>query len=331
MDDTEKKCLMVGGQAVIEGVMMRGNGMVATAVRDAEGHITVDLHEAKSIGDKYPIFKKPLLRGVVALFESLIMGLKALSYSARMAGEEDEQLSDKELAGTMAFAIILAILLFVAIPTGAAKLFREITDNPVFLNLMEGVLRLAIFLGYLFAISRMKDIYRVFQFHGAEHKTIHAYEHGGPLTVENVQKFSRFHPRCGTAFLLIVMIVSIFVFAFLGWPDVVTRILSRVLLLPVVAGLSYEVIRLAGKSKSPVVHAAILPGLWLQRLTTNEPGDEMVRTAIASLAAVLPESERARMEIENDDNVTIASDEDELSDNENVAAAFSNEIAAGNQ
>ena len=291
----EKSCLTVGGQAVIEGVMMRGAGKVATAVREPNGHIAVDLKEVQSIADRWPILTKPLLRGVVVLGESLVLGLKSLSYSAQMAGEEDEQLSDGELAGTMAVAILAALVLFVAIPTAAGKFFHQLTADPMMLNLMEGGLRLLIFLGYLAAISRMNGIYRVFQYHGAEHKTIHAYEAGGPLTVENVQTFSRLHPRCGTSFLLIVMVVSIFVFAFLGWPDLVTRIVSRVLLMPVVAGISYEFIRLAGRSDSALAHIAIQPGLWLQKLTTNPPGDEMVEVAIASLAAVLPEEERRRM------------------------------------
>lgn len=289
------KCLMVGGQAVIEGVMMRGNGQVATAVREPSGNIAVEVKPVNSLADRYAILKKPMLRGVVSLFESLVLGLKALSYSAQMAGEEDEQLSDKELWGTMAVAAVLAIGLFVLIPTAAMKYFHTVTENPFYLNIMEGFLRLGIFLAYIFGISQMKDIYRVFQYHGAEHKTIHAYENGGPLTVENVQRFSTLHPRCGTAFLLIVMIVSIFVFAFFGWPDIVTRILSRIVLLPVVAGISYEIIRFAGRSKSSVMHIAILPGLWLQKITTNQPADEMVEVAIASLGAVLPEEERVRM------------------------------------
>ena len=291
----EKKPLMVGGQAVLEGVMMRGAGKVATAVRVSDGHIETDVRDVNSVADRFPILKKPFLRGVVALGESLVLGLRSLSYSAKMAGEEDEQLSDGELAGTMAIAFTLAAILFVAIPTWATRFFHTIFDSPVALNLAEGGLRLFIFLAYLLAISRMEGIYRVFQYHGAEHKTIHAYESGGPLTVERVQACSRFHPRCGTSFLLIVMLVSIFVFAFLGWPDLLTRVVSRVALLPVVAGISYEFIRLAARSKNSVVRLLTLPGLWLQRLTTNPPEDEMVEVAIASLAAVLPEEEKARM------------------------------------
>lgn len=287
--------LLVGGQAVIEGVMMRGGGQVATAVREPSGRIIVESRAETSIAERYPILKKPFLRGIVVLGESLTLGMKSLAYSAKMAGEEEETLSDRELWGTMAVAFLLAVGLFVVIPTGAARLLREVTEAPVALNLFEGALRLLLFLGYLAVIARMKDIYRVFQYHGAEHKTIHAYEAGGPLTVENVQHFSRLHPRCGTSFLLIVMIVSILVFAFLGWPDLGTRILSRVLLLPVVAGISYEIIRWAGRSRNALLHTALLPGLWLQKLTTNPPADEMVEVAVASLAAVLPEEERVRM------------------------------------
>ena len=217
--------------------------------------------------------------------------MKSLSYSAKMAGEEDEQLTDKEMAGTIVFALVLASILFIAIPTGAAKLFHVITADPVFLNLMEGFLRLIIFLAYIWGISRMKDIRRVFQYHGAEHKTIHCYEAGLPLTVANVQQFSRLHPRCGTNFLLIVMLVSIFVFAFLGWPSLAERIASRILLLPVVAGISYEIIRLAGRSDNKIIQTAIKPGLWLQYLTTRPPADDMVEVAIESVKAVLPKEE----------------------------------------
>ncbi len=277
---------IVGGQAVIEGVMMRGFGKIATAVREPSGNICVQVNSVHSIAEKYPILKLPFLRGSVTLFESLILGIKSLSFSAQAAGEDEEQLTDKELAGTIIFALLLACGLFIAIPTFAAKFLHEITDDPVIFNLAEGFLRLIIFLLYIFAISRMQDIQRVFQYHGAEHKTIFCYEADLPLTVENVKKFPRLHPRCGTAFLLIVMIVSIFVFAFLGWPDLWLRILSRIILLPVVAGIAYEIIRFAGTSQNPLVHLAILPGLWLQYLTTREPDDSMIEVAIKSLEAV---------------------------------------------
>ncbi len=281
--------ITVGGQAVIEGVMMRGPKKVATAVRTPEKKIQLQIKDVNSISERFPILKKPLLRGCVSLGESLVMGIRSLSYSAQMAGEEDEQLSDKELASTIIFAFVLAAILFVAIPTGAAKLFHFITEDPVFLNLMEGALRLLIFLGYIAAISAMKDIQRVFQYHGAEHKTIACFEAGEALTVENVRKHTRLHKRCGTSFLLIVMLVSIFVFAFLGWPDLWLRILSRVVLLPVVAGISYEIIKLSANSDNCVLGWAIKPGLWLQYMTTREPDDDMIEVAIESVKAVLPE------------------------------------------
>ena len=279
---------IVGGQAVIEGVMMRGFGKVATAVREPDGNIKVQVKPVTSIADRFPILKLPMLRGAVSLFESLILGMKSLSFSAQAAGEEDEQLSDRELIATIILAIALACVLFLAIPTFAAKFFRTLTDDPILLNLAEGFLRLIIFLVYLFAISRMKDIQRTFQYHGAEHKTIFCYEADMPLTVENVKKFPRLHPRCGTAFLLIVMLVSIFVFAFLGWPELWIRILSRIILLPIVAGLSYEIIRFSARSKNSFVKLATLPGLWLQYLTTREPDDSMIEVAIKSLKAVTP-------------------------------------------
>lgn len=284
---SEKK-LTIGGQAVIEGVMMRGPELVATAVRTPTGQIEMTVKPVNSIADRFPILKKPMLRGCVSLFESLIMGIRSLGYSAQMAGEEEEQLSDKELAGTIVFAFVMAAVLFIAIPTGAAKLFHSITDDPIFLNLMEGVLRLVIFMAYIGAISRMKDIQRVFQYHGAEHKTIACFEAGEPLTVENVARHTRLHKRCGTSFLLIVMLVSIFVFAFLGWPDLWLRILSRIVLLPVVAGLSYELIRWSANSDNCVVGWAVKPGLWLQKLTTRNPEPEMLEVAIESAKAVLP-------------------------------------------
>lgn len=278
----------IGGQAVIEGVMMRGPNMIATAVREPSGQITVKTEPLRSITDRYPILKKPMLRGVVALVESLVYGLKALSFSAQAAGEENEQLSTKEIAMTMVVSLSLAIVLFVIIPTSAAKYIHHAVTDHRLLNIFEGILRLVIFLAYIGGISMMKDIKRVFEYHGAEHKTIHAYEAGVPLDVEHVRQFSTLHPRCGTNFLLIVMIVSIIVFAFLGWPDLWLRIASRIVLMPLVAGIAYEIIRFAGRSKSKWVAAAIAPGLWLQKLTTREPSDDQIEVAIASLQAVRP-------------------------------------------
>ena len=280
--------LAVGGQAVIEGVMMRDANKTATAVRLPNGVIEVETHPVTSIRERYPVLNLPLIRGSVIMVESLVIGMRALSFSAQAAGEEDEQMTKKEIAMTILFALVLASVLFIVIPTGAAHLAAAYTDDPVVFNLIEGGIRLLVFLLYIWGISFMGGIRRVFQYHGAEHKTIHCYEAGEALTVENVQKFPRLHPRCGTNFLLIVMVVAIVFHVFFGWPDLWLRILSRLAVLPVVAGVSYEIIRFAGRSENRIVRIMITPGLWLQYLTTRPPADEMVEVAIESLKAVLP-------------------------------------------
>ena len=280
--------LAVGGQAVIEGVMMRDANKTATAVRLPNGAIEVETHPVTSIRERYPVLNLPLIRGSVIMVESLVIGMRALSFSAQAAGEEDEQMTKKEIAMTILFALVLASVLFIVIPTGAAHLAAAYTDDPVVFNLIEGGIRLLVFLLYIWGISFMGGIRRVFQYHGAEHKTIHCYEAGEALTVENVQKFPRLHPRCGTNFLLIVMVVAIVFHVFFGWPDLWLRILSRLAVLPVVAGVSYEIIRFAGRSENRIVRIMITPGLWLQYLTTRPPADEMVEVAIESLKAVLP-------------------------------------------
>ena len=302
---------MIGGQAVIEGVMMKGPESIATAVREPSGSIALRVDPVHSISERFPILKKPLLRGVVALAEALVYGLKALSFSAQAAGEEGEELSAKEIALTMAAAFGLAVLLFVILPTYAAKYIHSAVTDPHLLNLFEGVLRLLIFFAYVLAISSLGDIRRVFQYHGAEHKTIHAYEAGVPLEVENIRQYSRLHPRCGTNFLLIVMLVSILMFAFLGWPDLWLRILSRVILLPLVAGISYEIIRFAGRSEAPWVAVCMKPGLWLQYLTTREPSDDQIEVAIRALEAAKPLSEQssAGAETTGDPECTVLPDE----------------------
>ena len=283
--------LAVGGQAVIEGVMMRDANKTATAVRLPNGEIEVETHPVTSIRDRYPVLNLPLIRGSVIMVESLVIGMRALSFSAQAAGEEDEQMTKKEVAMTILFALVLASVLFIVIPTGAAHLAAAYTDDPVVFNLIEGGIRLAVFLLYIWGISFMGGIRRVFQYHGAEHKTIHCYEAGEALTVENVQKFPRLHPRCGTNFLLIVMVVAIVFHVFFGWPDLWLRILSRLAVLPVVAGVSYEIIRFAGRSENRIVRIMITPGLWLQYLTTRPPEGEVVEVAIESLKAVLPEED----------------------------------------
>lgn len=285
----------VGGQAVIEGVMMRGKTHVAVAVRQPDGEISVDVRPLNSISDRYPILKKPFLRGVVSLVESLVMGMKALAYSAQISGDEDEKLDSKEMALTIAVSAGLAILLFIVIPTWSMRFLTGITQDHMALNLAEGVLRMAIFLAYIAAISSMNDIQRVFQYHGAEHKTIYTYEAGLPLKVENVRPFSTLHPRCGTNFLMIVMLISMFIFTFLGWPSLLERIASRIILMPVIAGVSYELIRYAGAhTDNPLVRIAITPGLLLQKLTTRQPDDSQIEVAIASLKAVVPPEDLAQ-------------------------------------
>ena len=285
----------VGGQAVIEGVMMRGKTHVAVAVRQPDGEISVDVRPVNSISDRYPILKKPFLRGVVSLVESLVMGMKALAYSAQVSGDEDEKLDSKEMALTIAVSAGLAILLFIVIPTWSMRFLTGITQDHMALNLAEGVLRMAIFLAYIAAISSMNDIQRVFQYHGAEHKTIYTYEAGLPLKVENVRPFSTLHPRCGTNFLMIVMLISMFIFTFLGWPSLWERIASRIILIPVIAGVSYELIRYAGAhTDNPLVRIAITPGLLLQKLTTRQPDDSQIEVAIASLKAVVPPEDLAQ-------------------------------------
>ena len=286
-----KKKPMIGGQAVIEGVMMKGPTRIATAVREPSGNIAVRVEPVHSLGDRFPLLKKPLLRGVIALGEALVYGIRALSFSAQAAGEEGEELSSKEIALTMLAAFGLAVLLFVVLPTYATKFIQSVVSEPYLLNLFEGVLRLTIFFTYVGVISSLSDIRWVFQYHGAEHKTIYAYEAGIPLEIESIRKYSRLHPRCGTNFLLIVMVVSIFMFAFLGWPDLWLRILSRVVLLPLVAGISYEIIRFAGSCDNPLVAMLMKPGLWLQYMTTREPSDDQIEVAVRALEAVRPEEE----------------------------------------
>ena len=271
--------------------MMKGPTRIATAVREPSGNIAVRVEPVHSLGDRFPLLKKPLLRGVIALGEALVYGIRALSFSAQAAGEEGEELSSKEIALTMLAAFGLAVLLFVVLPTYATKFIQSVVSEPYLLNLFEGVLRLTIFFTYVGVISSLSDIRRVFQYHGAEHKTIYAYEAGIPLEIESIRKYSRLHPRCGTNFLLIVMVVSIFMFAFLGWPDLWLRILSRVVLLPLVAGISYEIIRFAGSCDNPLVAMLMKPGLWLQYMTTREPSDDQIEVAVRALEAVRTEEE----------------------------------------
>lgn len=277
-----------GGQAVIEGVMMRGRRNVAIAVRKPDNQIIIEELPVTSITQKLPFLKWPFIRGTVILFESLVIGIKALAFSANQAvEEEEEELSSWEMALTIGVALILGILLFVVAPTTIARLLYGFST--VFVNICEGLFRIGIFLIYVVAISRMKDIQRVFQYHGAEHKVINTFEAGEDLTVENARKFSPLHPRCGTSFLLIVMVIMILIFGFLGKPSLLVRIVSRIVLLPVVAGVSYEILKLSGKyCHTLIMRIIIAPGMWLQKLTTREADDSQLEVAIQALRAVLP-------------------------------------------
>ncbi|NLU10193.1 MAG: DUF1385 domain-containing protein [Tepidanaerobacter acetatoxydans] len=277
----------IGGQAVIEGVMMRGPKTTAIAVRK-NGEIIIKTEKNHSISDKYKFLKLPILRGIVSLIEMLILGIQTLSYSASMAGYEDEEeLTSKDIALALVFALGFAILLFAVLPTVAVKFISSNLTNPFLLSLAEGLLRIAIFVIYIIAISSMKDIRRVFEYHGAEHKTVHCYEHDEKLTPENAEKYSTVHPRCGTSFMMLVMVVSILLFSVISWQGIIQRILSRIVMLPLVAGISYELIQLAGKSNSPLIKALNAPGMWLQRLTTREPDRSQLEVAIAAIKGVL--------------------------------------------
>lgn len=278
----------IGGQAVIEGVMMRGPKSTAIAVRKDDGEIVLKKDENHSISERYKFLKLPILRGVVSLIEMMIIGIQTLSYSATMAGyEEEETLTTKDITIALASAVVFAVVLFVILPTVAVKFISANIKTPFLLSLAEGFLRIAIFVAYVAVISLMKDIRRVFEYHGAEHKAVHCYEHGEELTPENAKKYSTVHPRCGTSFIMIVMIVSILLFSLLGWPGIIARIISRILLLPLVAGISYELIQLAGRSNSQFLKILNTPGMWLQKLTTREPDESQLEVAIAALKAVL--------------------------------------------
>lgn len=277
----------IGGQAVLEGVMMRSPKYTAIAVRK-DGEIVIKKEENFSISDQYPFLKAPILRGAVALIEMLVVGVRALSYSAGVVSDDDEEeLNSRDIFLAVVMALAFALLLFIVLPTILTKFIAGSIKNPFLLNLIEGLVRILVFLLYLISISSMKDIKRFFEYHGAEHKAVHCYESGEELTIENAKKYTTLHPRCGTSFLLVVMVVSILLFSMLGWPGIVARVTFRVLLFPMVAGISYEFIRLAGKSSSALVRLLSAPGLWLQKLTTREPDDSQLEVALEALKCVL--------------------------------------------
>lgn len=294
-----KRC-DVGGQAVIEGVMMRGSKSLATAVRTPKGNIEIDFKDNRPVTKKYPLLNIPFLRGFFVLIESMRVGMESLNYSASFLDDEIEEptkfekwLEDKLgqkandllMAITMFISFIFAIGLFIALPTAIASLFKGAGVSNVMLNLIEAAIRIVILLLYMYFISKLKDIYRVFQYHGAEHKTIFCYEAMEELTVENVKKQSRLHPRCGTNFLFLIMFVSIAIFSFTGWGGIIERLLIRIIFIPVVTGISYELIKWLGRNENILAKVIAYPGLKLQLLTTKEPDDSQIEVAIASLKA----------------------------------------------
>jgi uncharacterized protein YqhQ len=295
----------VGGQAVLEGVMMRGVSTWAVGVRKAlpeelsekgvdpevgaHGEIEVRSFPLTSVLKKHRLLRLPIVRGVVALGESLVIGFKALGLSANaQLPDEEEEISGGMWAVTVIFAVALAVGLFFVVPVGLTSLIKDQLGSSFLFWLVEGVVRTTIFLGYLLLLSRLRDLRRVFEYHGAEHKTISCYEAGLDLTPENAQRFSRLHPRCGTSFLLIVMIVAIFVFAPIGLPAWYLLVLTRILGVPLIAGISFEIIKFAGRNRRRRwVRAVMWPGLQLQKLTTREPDLQQLAVAIAAMNAVL--------------------------------------------
>jgi uncharacterized protein YqhQ len=279
----------VGGQAVLEGVMMRGVSSWAVAVRDLRGELVVERFEHRSWASRRRITRLPVIRGVVALADSLGIGFKALGISANaQLPEHEKEISPGVWAGTVVVAMLFAVGLFFVFPVGVTSLFKDALGSAFAFWLAEGVLRTVVFLAYLWLLAKLPDMRRVFEYHGAEHKTISCYEAGLPLTPENAQRFTRLHPRCGTSFLLIVMVVAIFVFAPLGLPEWYLLIATRVLGVPLIAGLSFEVIKWAGRNRAKGwVRGLMWPGLQLQKLTTAEPDGEQLAVAIAALESVL--------------------------------------------
>jgi len=290
-----KPSILVGGQAVIEGVMMRVPGSYATAVRDANGKIHIDKHDFTSRVEKNKIWKKPILRGIIALFESLKMGMKTLQWSADIATpDEDKKKEPSKLAAffTTSTAILIALALFMAAPYWITTKLFLVSKEAFLFNLIAGFFRITFFVIYLILISFMKDVRRLFQYHGAEHRVVYNFESGKPVTVKNAQSFPTQHPRCGTSFLFIVMISAIIVFSiidtifigFFGSLTVISRIILHLLMMPFVAGIGYEVLKIsARKSDSVLFRMFRAPGLWLQNITTKEPEDAMVEVSIEAL------------------------------------------------
>lgn len=294
----KKKC-NVGGQAVIEGVMMRGSRCTATAIRLEDGSIVVNKENYVPITKRNKLFNIPVIRGFITLIESLIIGIKTLNYSASFFEEEGEdskfdkwvkdkfkeKTTDVVLGFSLVLSIMFSLLIFFILPTVITNLFSKSVQNKIFLNLIEGLVRVSIFILYLLIISKMEDIYRVFQYHGAEHKTIFCYENEDELNPETCSKYGRLHPRCGTNFMFLVLIVSIILFSLVPWNSLLERVIYRIILLPVVSGITYEIIKYLGKSSNLFAKVIGYPGLMLQKLTTKEPDLSQLEVAIRALKA----------------------------------------------
>ena len=289
------KQVRIGGQAVLEGIMMRGPESYSLAVRKSDGEIAVDVKPYRSFSERKKLNKVPIVRGVINFVESLYIGIKTLMNSSEYFAEDESDEEDTETAGdgkgylvvTLIISLAFAIGLFVLLPSFLAGLLLKVTEYQWVANLTEGILRLVIFIVYIALISRMEDIKRTFMYHGAEHKTINCLEAGDDLTPENVLKHTRFHKRCGTSFVFIVMIISIIVFMFVRTDVMWLRLLSRILLIPVIAGLSYEVLQYAGRHDNSCSRILSAPGLWVQRLTTKEPDLAMAEVAIRAVEEVI--------------------------------------------
>lgn len=294
-DEVAKPEHFYGGQAVVEGVMMRGRDVWAVAIRRPAGDIHVESHEIDSVAKRHPILRKPFLRGVIALGQALAIGFRALSISARESAPEDEQLTSRQMAVSFVIAAVIFIGLFIVLPAATFGWVGRRIGSSVLTNVLEGLFRVGLFLGYLLVIGRAKDIRRVFAYHGAEHKTIAAYEHDDPLTPDRIGPYSTLHVRCGTNFLLIVMVTTIFVFALFGAPGLWWRIGSRLLAIPIIAGLAFELLRLGARyPRSALMRIVMTPGLWLQKITTKPPDDGQIEVAIASFNEVLKREQQAR-------------------------------------
>ena len=280
---------LYGGQAVVEGVMMRGSDHWAVAVREPTGSVYLESHAIDSVASRHPIWRKPFLRGIVVLGQSLSIGIRALMIASNHAVAEEEQLSSRQMGVSLTIALVAFIAIFILGPTTLfAWAENRVDANGVLVNVAEGVFRVALFVGYLWLIGRTKDIQRVFEYHGAEHKTIAAYEHEEDLVPDRIERFPKEHVRCGTNFLIIVMIITIFVFTLFGTPGLLWRLVSRVIAIPIIAGIAYEALRLGARYPgSPVVRAMMAPGIWLQKITTREPDVGQIEVAVSSFKEVL--------------------------------------------